>query len=218
VKKLDLEERVYKTCMRESYITLKEHKENVHTNPKTRLINTTKTEVGEISKQILSKKVAEIRRKSKLVQWKNSYSVVDWFKRLENKEKSHFLVFDIVNYYPSINQELLQKSINWAKNFVDFSEDEVETIMETKKSFLVMKGQHWTKKREENFDVAQGSFDSAECSDIVGLFLLSELEKENLNANLGLFRDDGLGVTRGTQKQNQKNQKKPYAKYSENMV
>ena len=140
--------------MRESYITQKDHKENFQTNPKTRLINTTKTEVGKISKQMLSKKVAEIRRKSKLVQWKNSYSVVDWFKKLENKEKAHFIVFDIVNYYPSISQEILQKSINWAKNFVEFSENEVETIMETKKSFLVMKGQHWSKKGGENLHKA----------------------------------------------------------------
>ena len=164
---------------------------------------------------MLSKKVAEIRRKSKLVQWKNSYSVVDWFKKLENKEKAHFIVFDIVNYYPSISQEILQKSINWAKNFVEFSENEVETIMETKKSFLVMKGQHWSKKGEENFDVAQGSFDSAECSDLVGLFLLSELEKENLSANLGLYRDDGLGITTGTPKQNE-NMKKAICKVFRN--
>ena len=60
-----------------------------------------------------------------------------------------------------------------------------------------MKGENWTKKGVENFDVAQGSFDSAECSDIVGLFLLSELEKRNLGAKLGLFRDDGLGGNQG---------------------
>ena len=53
----------------------------------------------------------------------------------------------------------------------------------------------WTKKGEENFDVAQGSYDSAECSDLVGLFMLSELEKRNLEAFLGLFRDDGLGAS-----------------------
>ena len=54
--------------MRESYITLKDHKENFQTNPKSRLINPTKTEVGKISKQILSKKVAKIREKTKLEQ------------------------------------------------------------------------------------------------------------------------------------------------------
>ena len=45
------------------------------------------------------------------------------------------------------------------------------------------------------FDVAQGSYDSLECSDLVGLFMLSELEKQNLEAFLGLFRDDGLGAS-----------------------
>ena len=63
--------------------------------------------------------------------------------------------------------------------------------------------------------MAQGSFDSAECSDLVGLFLLSELEKENLNANLGLYRDDGLGITMGTPQQNE-NIKKAICKFFRN--
>ena len=45
-----------------------------------------------------------------------------------------------------------------------------------------MNGNFWTKKGDENFDVAQGSFDGAEGTDLVGLFMLSELEKRNLKA------------------------------------
>ena len=57
------------------------------------------------------------------------------------------------------------------------------------------------KKGEENFDVAQGAYDSAEVCDIVGLFLLSEVKKLKLNANLGIYRDDGLGVSNSTPRQ-----------------
>ena len=49
--------------------------------------------------------------------------------------------------------------------------------------------------------MAQGSFDGAEACDIVGLFLLSQLEKQNLKANLGVFRDDGLGISSATPRQ-----------------
>ena len=46
-----------------------------------------------------------------------------------------------------------------------------------------------------------GGFDSAEICDIVGLFLLNELEKLKLNAEFGLYKDDGLGVSSASPKQ-----------------
>ena len=64
------------------------------------------------------------------------------------------------------------------------------------------------KKERIFFDVAQGGFDSAEVCDIVGLFLLSEIRKLKLNANLGKFRDDGLGVSSATPRQMEQMKKK----------
>ena len=52
-----------------------------------------------------------------------------------------------------------------------------------------------------SFDVTMGSYDGAESCDIIGLFMLSELKKLNLNVNLGLYRDDGLGVSNSTPRQ-----------------
>ena len=43
------------------------------------------------------------------------------------------------------------------------------------------------------WDVTMGSFDGAEVSELVGLYMLDQLTKTNLD--LGLYRDDGLGVT-----------------------
>ena len=56
--------------------------------------------------------------------------------------------------------------------------------------------------------MAQGAFDSAEVCDIVGLFLLSELQKQKLNAVTGKFRDDGLGATSSTPRQAENIKKK----------
>ena len=53
----------------------------------------------------------------------------------------------------------------------------------------------WCKKTS-NFDVTMGSFDGAEICELVGLFLLSQLQY--LNINVGLYRDDGLAVTNQT--------------------
>ena len=186
---------MFKTCERESFISLKDHKENFLNNPKCRLLNPTKCELGKVSKQILSRIVSTIRKKTGYKQWKNVYSVIEWFKKLENKKNLSLILFDVVNYYPSITIELLEKALNWAKKYTVISDEELEIILETKKSILFMNGTFWTKKGENSFDVAMGSFDGAECTDLVGLFMLSELESQNLNAQLGLFRDDGLGAS-----------------------
>ena len=45
-----------------------------------------------------------------------------------------------------------------------------------------------------------GSYPGAENCDLVGLFILSKLSA--LNFNCGLFRDDGLGVSMLTKRQN----------------
>ena len=71
--------------------------------------------------------------------------MIDWFKRLENKKNLSFIVFDVVNYYASITIELLEKAINCAKQFIDIIDQEIEIILETKKSFL------WTQKGDTNF-------------------------------------------------------------------
>ena len=73
---------------------------------------------------------------------------------------------------------------------------EKEIIFETKQPLLVSEGTLWTKKSNTDFDVPMGSFDSAEVCDLVGLFLLSELEKLKVDVQFGLYKDDGLAVTR----------------------
>ena len=45
------------------------------------------------------------------------------------------------------------------------------------------------KRRATTFDVTMGSYDGTETSELVGSFLLSQLQ--NLDVNIGLYRDDG---------------------------
>jgi len=42
-----------------------------------------------------------------------------------------------------------------------------------------------------------GSYDGAEVCELVGLFLLNKVKSECKEVELGLYRDDGLGITRG---------------------
>lgn len=123
-EKLDIEDRVHRTTEREAFITIKDHKPNFRNNTKCRLINPAKPELGKVSKQILEKKVSEIKEKTKLTQFKNTKAVLEWFQGSKQKHKLDFIQFDVENFYPSITEELLENAITWAETIVTFTEEE----------------------------------------------------------------------------------------------
>ena len=47
--------------------------------------------MGKISKKKLAKIVVEVKEKAKVNQWKNTDSVISWFKSLANKERLNFI-------------------------------------------------------------------------------------------------------------------------------
>ena len=204
VSSYELEDRVFQTSYRESFITLKDHKPDFSNKPKCRLLNPTKPEVGRISHIVLEKIVNIVRQKTKLSQWKNVYACIEWFKLLKNKNNSNFIVYDIVNFYPSISEDLLNAALDWASNYTSISPKDRKSILQARKPLLVFGGRCWTKRDDPNFDVSMGSYDGAEICDICGLFLLAELEKLGLNGKFGSYKDDGLGVTSASPRQTEK--------------
>ena len=178
-----------------SFITIKDHKEDFPGRIKCRLINPSKTEIGKISKHILAKVNKEIKAKTGSNQWSSTKEALNWFKELNNKQSLTFFQFDIESFYPSISKETLLKAINFAKQHTCINQDEVDIIMHSRQTFLFSDGEAWVKKKGEKFDVAMGSYDSAEVAELVGLFLLNGLENLIPQQYIGLYRDDGLAVT-----------------------
>ena len=68
-----------------SFITLKDYKENFTNLPTTRLINSSKNEIGRISKHILDQRNTELVSKLSVNEWENTISVIKWFKNINNK-------------------------------------------------------------------------------------------------------------------------------------
>ena len=110
---------------------------------------------------------------------------------------------DIEAFYPSINEELLNKALNFASKqcsspISDFSK---KIIKHARKSLLFTNDPNspnkipWTKKGGL-FDVTMGAPDGAEICELVGLFLLSEVREKIPDLTMGLYRDDGLGYHR----------------------
>ena len=101
-----------------SFITLKDHKPNFLNNPKVRLLNPAKNELGRISKSILDRINTSLRNLIKVNQWKDTREVIKWFKNITNKQKHKFIVFDIKDFYPTITKDLLTKSLKFAEEKV----------------------------------------------------------------------------------------------------
>ena len=197
--KLGIDDRVDITANKDAFITLKDHKPNFANKPTCRLINPTKSEIGKISKVILDRINDKITTKTNINQWKNTSSVIEWFKKIENKQQHNFICFDIVEFYPSISQKLLNKALDFASAYDDITNDERDIIIHAKNSLLSHKQVSWQKKGPTTFDVTMGSYDGAETCELVGSFLLSQLQKK-LGQNIGLYRDDGLAITDATPK------------------
>ena len=196
-KKLEIDDRVYKTSKRETFLTLKDHKPNFPNNPKCRILNPTKPELGKVSKKKLEIIVKVVREKSQLNHWRNTQEVIMWFQKINNsiteRERLSFINFDVIDFYPSISEKLLLDALKYAEKFIKISTEDKKLFLHVRKSFLINEGKPWHKKQNEKFDVAQGAFDSAEVCELVGLFLLSQLS--HLHINPGLYRDDGLAVS-----------------------
>ena len=160
-----------------------------------RLINPAKNPIGHISKTILDNIISKVKEETSLNLWKNTDDVINWFTTSPGKEKSKFIKFDICEFYPSIIEELLKKALNYAKTFVDISDEDEEIILHYKRSLLFHNNEVWTKMNyDKNFDVTMGSLNGAETCEIVGLFILNMLKSEISQDNLGLYRDDGLAI------------------------
>ena len=200
--KLELSDRIETTAQKDAYLTLKDHKKRFIQDPKCRLINPTKSEIGMISKQILDNINTNVRNAKQLNQWTNTSDVISWFEQIKDKKKAKFIKFDIVEFYPSITQELLIKAIEFAKQFTNISKSDIDIIFHCRKCILFSNKNTWIKSDQDlpinSFDVPMGSFDGAEICETVGLYLLNELEKIFGENVMGLYRDDGLGCLKNT--------------------
>ena len=54
------------------------------------------------------------------------------------------------------------------------------------------------KSGNEEFDVPMGCFDGAEVCEVIGVYILHLLKTVMRKENVGLYRDDGLGILRSS--------------------
>ena len=86
--------------------------------------------------------------------------------------------------------------LGWVYAYDTVTNDERNIIIHAKNSILIHKQHTWQKKGDTTFDVTMGSFDDAETCELVGSFLLLQLQ--DLDVDIGLYRDDGPAISNAT--------------------
>ena len=67
--------------------------------------------------------------------------------------------------------------------------------MQSRKTLLFNNNEPWVKKAgEENFGVPMGCYDGAKVCELVGTYILNKLKNVTNKDNIGLYRDDELGI------------------------
>lgn len=111
-------------------------KNNFVNNPQSCLINASKTKFGLILKNILKKIILSIQQNSSANLWKDFSDAIKWFQNITNKKNATFIQFNIIDFYPSISEDLLLNSLNFAKNYINITDDEQKIIVASKDLYL----------------------------------------------------------------------------------
>ena len=107
-------------------------------------------------KHILQNINKTLSKETKVNEWKNTESVINWFKSIPNKHLYMFLMFGIKDFYPSIKEKLLWETIIFAKLYICITKMGIEAIFHARKSRLYYNDEPWVKKGKSNFDVFNG--------------------------------------------------------------
>ena len=72
--------------------------------------------------------------------WKSTSAVTDWFTRIQRKQQCTFVLFNIVDIYPSISEELLKRALQFASQYTTISQQDMDIILHARKSMLFGQG------------------------------------------------------------------------------
>ena len=78
---------------------------------------------------------------------------------------------DIKDFYPSIQEELLNKELRFAQEYIDITSKDTEIIYYARKSLLFDEKDTWMKNQSALFYVTMGVYDGAEVCELLGTYI-----------------------------------------------
>ena len=136
MQELSIDDRVEKMLETEAYITIKDHREAFPHKLSFHLLNPCKSDIGKIGKNILDRINKSLISSTHANQWKNTSSVIGWFKNISNKRQSSFIQFDVENFYPSISLTLFNNAIQYACEITEITNHDISIIKHSRKTLL----------------------------------------------------------------------------------
>ena len=145
--RLGIVDRVEKYNTKNCFITIKDPKSDVKTNPECKLINPVKTQIGRVSKIIVQEICNSLRLALNINQWRSTKDCIKWFEEYEKNDRCSFIKYDIKDFYPSITEKTLDRALDLAKEYMVIPLDKVEIIKHCRKTLLYYEDSIWIKKR-----------------------------------------------------------------------
>ena len=103
-----------------------------------------------------------------------------------------FVMIDIKDFYPFITQDLLNKALKFASEYIYYSNFDIDDINHARKSLLFDGSHTWNKEQGGLLDVSMGAYDRAKVWELVGTYMLNVLSKKYNKNYFGLDVDDRL--------------------------
>ena len=86
-------------------------------------------------------------------------------------------MFDIKDFHQSMQEELLNKGLRFAQEYIDITSKDTEIIYHARKSLHFDEKDAWMKKQSGLFDVTMGAYDGAEVCELVGTYVISYIKE-----------------------------------------
>ena len=111
---LKISNRVKSIARTPAFVTLKDHKDNFHSNPTCRLINPSKNKLGKVSKQLLEKINSDFVEKLQFNQLGHTNTALKWLNNITDKGNCSFIQFYIKQFFLSITKNILHQTLKSA--------------------------------------------------------------------------------------------------------
>ena len=85
--------------------------------------------------------------KSLTNQWRDTDTVINWFKNIGSKSNCIFIQLDIKEFQFSISKDLLMKAINHTKSFVAITKEDANNVTHFPQSLLFSNTFVWIKSK-----------------------------------------------------------------------
>ena len=96
-------------------------------------------------------------------------------------------MFHIKDFHPSVAQDLLNKALYFASEYVYISKCDIDVIRNARKSLLFDVSHTSIKKQGGLFDVSMDDYDGIGVCELVGTYMFNLLSKKYNKSDFGLY-------------------------------